>query len=342
MSYASALLHLTTSPDLRNFAMEALDRKGRCCSVCIRAVRGSMTRSMNDVVAMEAASLFMEEFVRRSVASPHMLLHGVWPKHPFDDAVERLASFFEARFSPGGSLWRIGRELEPAACSIASSCECASCGCIGRIVQGALYDASAEAIGATSRAWVNDAGEKAADFSAVEQAFLGSSCHDFDACGGIVCCLNFASFLFHQRRAVCASTPSCDAPFIWERKDYEGFVGSIDRSGAESKASASAFIFSPVQGAAIPSSCLFKDPFSLALDELVGGNPETEALMAAALGDASVRDAAAFQEAMRRLAELTLAWCGKTGREDPRAYTIRRCGEAGAVLFEKESWGEAS
>ena len=164
-------IHLTTSPDLRNFAMEALDRKGRCCSVCIRAVRGSMTRSMNDVVAMEAASLFMEEFARRSVASPHMLLHGVWPKHPFDDAVERLASFFEARFSPGGSLWRIGRELEPAACSIASSCDCASCGCIGRIVQGALYDASAEAIGATSRAWVNDAGEKAADFSAVEQAF---------------------------------------------------------------------------------------------------------------------------------------------------------------------------
>ena len=97
-----------------------------------------------------------------------------------------------------------------------------------------------------------------------------------------------------------------------------------------------------MQGAAIPSSCLFKDPFSLALDELVGENPETEALMAAALGDASVRDAAAFQEAMRRLAELTLAWCGKTGREDPRAYTIRRCGEAGAVLFEKESWGEAS
>lgn len=342
MSYASALLHLTTSPDLRNFAMEALDRKGRCCSVCIRAVRGSMTRSMNDVVAMEAASLFMEEFVRRSIASLHMLLHGAWPKHPFDDAVERLASFFEARFSPGGSLWRIGRELEPAAYSIASSCECASCGCIGHIVQEALYDASAEAIGATSRVWVNDAGEKAADFSAVEQAFLGSSCHDFDACGGIVCCLNFASFLFHQRRAVCAFTPSCDAPFIWERKDYEGFVGSIDRSGAESKVSASAFMFSPVQGAAIPSSCLFKDPFSLALDELVGANPETEALMTAALGDASVRDTVAFQEAMRRLAELTLAWCGKTGREDPRAYTIRRCGEAGAVLFEKESWGEAS
>ena len=108
MSYALALLHLTTSPDLRNFAMEALDRKGRYCSVCIRAVRGSMTRSMNDVVAMEAASLFMEEFVCRSIASPHMLLHGVWPKHPFDDAVERLSSFFEARFSPGGSLWRIG------------------------------------------------------------------------------------------------------------------------------------------------------------------------------------------------------------------------------------------
>lgn len=296
-----------------------------------------MTRSMNDTIAMEAASLFMEEFVRRSVALPHMLLHGAWPKHPFDDAVERLSAFFGTRFSEGGSLWRLVRELEPTACDIVSNCECASLGCSGRIVQKALYDASAEAIGATSRAWVNDAGEKAADFSAVERAFLESSCCDFDACGGIVCCLNFASFLFRQRRPVCASTPACDAPFVWGRKDYEGFVGSINCSGAERKTPASIFMFSHAQGEGVPSSCLFKDPFSLALDDMAKVNPEARALMAAALEDASVRDAPAFQEVMRHLAEFTLAWCKKTGREDPQSYVIRRCGKAGMALIEEES-----
>ena len=262
----------------------------------------------------------MEEFARRSVASPHMLLHGVWPKHPFDDAVERLSSFLQARFSPGGSLWRIGCELEPAACSIAFELRMRLLGVSGVLFKGRFTTLRLRPLAQRLVPWVNDAGEKAADFSAVEQAFLGSSCHDFDACGGIVCCLNFASFLFRQRRAVCASTPSCDAPFIWERKDYEGFVGSIDRPGAESKVSASAFMFSPVQGAAIPSSCLFKDPFSLALDEFVGANPETEALMAAVLGDASVRDTAAFQEAMRRmLPSLRLPGAGRGGKI--RAHT---------------------
>lgn len=296
-----------------------------------------MTRSMNDTVAMEAASLFMEEFMRRSVALPHMLLHGMWPKHPFDDAVERLSAFFETRFSEGGSLWRLARELEPAACDAVSDCACVSLDCPGHIVQKALCDASAEAIGATSRAWVNDAGEKAADFSAVEQAFLESSCRDFDACGGIVCCLNFASFLFRQRRPVCASTPACDAPFVWGRKDYEDFAESVSRVGRELEAPASACMFSHEQGREASSPCLFKDPFSLALDDMAKEDSETRALMAAALEDASVRDTPAFQKAMRNLVESTFAWCEKTGREDPRSYVIRRCGEAGMALVREGS-----
>lgn len=309
-----------------------------CRRACAAALRGAMTRSMNDVVAMEAASLFMDEFARRSVALPHMLLHGVWPKHPFDDAVERLSSFFEMRLSLGGSLWRIKRELEPAARESASSFGCHAPCCAECIAEMAVCGAAAEAIGATSRAWVNDAGEKAADFSAVEQAFLEASCRDFDACGGIVCCLNFSSFLFRQRRAVCASTPACDSPFVWKRGDYDGFVRSLGNVGAGFDISDSVFLFPHMQGTAVPSSCLFKDPFSLALDELARVHPEAEALMAAALEDASVRDTPAFRAAMHRLAELTFAWCGKTGRENPRAYTIRRCGEAGAALFEGESW----
>lgn len=288
-----------------------------------------MTRSMNDTIAMEAASLFMEEFALRSVALPHMLLHGAWPKHPFDDAVERLSSFFDTRLSLGGPLWRVKRELEPAARESASSLGCYAPHCAECIAEMAVYEAAAEAIGATSRAWVNDAGEKAADFSAVEQAFLDSSCHDFDTCGGVVCCLNFASFLFRQRRAVCASTPVCDSPFVWKRGDYDGFVRSLGSVAAGFDVSDSVFLLSHKQGAAVPSSCLFKDPFSLALDELVGENPETEALMAAVPEDASARDTPAFRAAMRRLAELTFAWCKKTGREDSRLYAIRRCGEAG-------------
>ncbi|MFR3273577.1 MAG: hypothetical protein ACLTQI_07095 [Slackia sp.] len=69
------------------------------------------------------------------------------------------------------------------------------------------------------------------------------------------------------------------------------------------------------------------------------GKTETEALMAAVPEDASARDTPVFGRRCR-LAELTFAWCKKTGREDSRLYAIRRCGEAGAVLFEEKSWEE--
>ena len=67
-----------------------------------------LPRQANDAIAMETSSLFIQEFIRgRSGVYGDLqgeLLWGVWPKHPYDDAVARLRALFGRCFQEGGSF----------------------------------------------------------------------------------------------------------------------------------------------------------------------------------------------------------------------------------------------
>lgn len=249
-----------------------------------KEIERHLPREANDAIAMEASSLFIQEFIRgRSGAYGDLdghLLWGVWPKHPYDDAVSRLRCLFSRCMAEGGSL---ALAVETTVETRVESGEESEAFVRAAAVK-AVRDAAAEAIGGTARAWAHDAHWSAADFGSVAAAFEGERMRQIDAgedagrmpldsCVGVGCCLDLAAFLFSTHYAVSPWTPADGDSFMWRKEDYERFAASAARGG-EDGALMRVFagempnaLLDEVYDGAFMHPCLFRDPFELALEE---------------------------------------------------------------------------
>ena len=269
--------------------MEALYRADKLAQLAARVER-HLPRQANDAIAMEASGLFIQEFIRgRSGAYGNLqgeLLWGVWPKHPYDDSVERLRDALARSYAPGGALHSAVESAVDIAEDFLSQDGESPCGqevLVRAAAKKAVRDAFAEALGGTACAWAHDAHWTAADFASITRMFEEESARiverqgygaamPLDACGGVECCLDLAAFLFSTHYAVAPCTPAQEEPFVWSKESYQGFTASL-LGECPDQSTMQAFVqevphalLEPVPADALLHPCLFRDPFALALD----------------------------------------------------------------------------
>lgn len=338
-----------------------------------------LPREANDAIAMEASSLFIQEFIRgRSGAHGDLsgsLLWGVWPRHPYDDAVSRLRDTFARCMVEGGSLARaVEAAVETAVGSPVETGD-ESVAYIREAALKAVRDAAAEAIEGTARAWARDVHWDAGCFQSVATEFEAErtrrietgdgACMPLDSCGGALCCLGFAAFLFSTHYEVASWTPADGRPFMWRKEDHERFVRAVDCEKKDKRIMRDFaglvpnVLFDEARSGEFLHACLFRDPFEVALEEAVRIAPGIERAvqcdadarafgheaelvrerafdLASHLGDVTLASLASYAEEVRSYAEaneplaslalLTFVCCQVTGREEARGYCACRLG----------------